>query len=57
MAMNNLQDTPQVNGLEVVVAHFNEDLSWLMPVAPVATIYIKGIKFKTLVGKRISIST
>lgn len=37
---------------EVVVAHFNEDLSWLTPVASAATIYAKGAFFKTSLARR-----
>ena len=29
--------------LEVVVAHYNEDLDWLEPLAPEAFIYTKGM--------------
>ena len=32
----------QGHQLEVVVAYYNEDLTWLMPVASEATIYFKG---------------
>lgn len=34
------------NNLEIVVAHYNEDLSWLKPAATETTIYTKG----TLLG-------
>ena len=34
---------PVVPHFEVVVAHFDEDLSWLEPLAEEATVYTKGV--------------
>lgn len=37
---------------EIVVAHYNEDLSWLQPFNTEATVYFKGM-FKVVLGSAI----
>ncbi len=40
------KQTYQTNEFEVVVAHFNEDLSWLIPIASATTLYVKGKSYE-----------
>lgn len=41
---------------EVVIAHFNEDLSWLKVAAPEAIIYVKGTILEVLYFKETGIA-